>query len=226
MTLTISIDSWIWMLGAVSTLCAIGLISYILAIREVNIKINFVMQFRKNFLDWVDSQGNDRTSYQWLLLNSNKMQSIMGPEGIMAVFRNVAYQIKNYPIILNGIPMIDQYFRDYILSRSVDDLIHLIDQPQIRFLGTLKEHHEIYASRIKNPFSCLHRGLVITTSSPLYVLFAFGLMTKIAISNIQHTTIFKAIVFVISVVGLGASLIGITVDGSEALSIWRSKVGL
>jgi hypothetical protein len=92
-------------------------------------RLEFAGEFRNRFVKYCNSEGQDTETYNWLILNCNKMQTQMGKYGVYRAFRPPYenYIINNYPIVLNMIPEVRK--RLIPLSQLAPDVVFRLDRP-------------------------------------------------------------------------------------------------
>ena len=158
----------------------------------------------------MDSNGNDTITYGWLLLRSNKMQNLLGPQGIIHHFKppfaNYAY--KNYPVILNMIPEVRKFIGGISVKYAHEYAI-TIRECIIRYAGTLEDLADILYKELFNPFIWIRETFQIVTALPFFLLNWFGIISTSALRSITSNILFKLSSGFIAVVGFLSAIIGI-----------------
>jgi hypothetical protein len=214
------IPAWVWAVSVVGV-TLLGFVNLLLEMRGAAQKHDFSREFRKKFVDYVNSRGKDRDSYHKMMLQSNRMQAEMGSFGIMHHFRDPPLEYKNYGIILNGLPRIRREFEeDHFFSRA-EVFVQMFDDALVRFLGSLDDDLEGLKKSLRNPVAWFRRGAEQIALLPFLFFEAFGVMGRKTLASIRTARVFKFLTAVLALLGFTASVIALLVDGSEALGIVR-----
>ena len=214
------IPAWVWAVSVVGV-TLLGFVNLLLEVRGAAQKHEFSWEFRKKFVDYVSSQGRERELYHKMMLQSNRMQTEMGPFGILHHFRDPPLEYKNYGIILNGLPRIRREFEeDRFLSRA-DVFVQMFDDALVRFLGSLDDDLEGLKKSLRNPVTCFRRGAEQIALLPFLFFEAFGVIGRKTIASVRAAWVFKFLTAALALLGFTASVIALLVDGSEALGIVR-----
>lgn len=208
---------------AVILICIIGFVKICIIIRRVINKRLFGIEFMNKFREFSNKlfQDNlDNELYQWLKLNSSKIQKQVNIYGISCDYRPAGanYMIKGYQIILNGISnMLTEYrqFSGLGFGRSMlQDEATSIDDTLLTYIGELDSEYEEVFLEVKNPLIWLREGVRAIVVLPISLMYWSGLMRYNTYSNLTNNFFVKFIAFLIAVIGVISSIITI-VTGYE-----------
>lgn len=212
-------------------ICILGFIKIMHERKSINSKYSLVHDFLEKLKIYVESRGEDLSSYSWLVHRSNRMQAQLGRGGIFASYqppyRNVVYS--NYPIILNMLPELRNTFEDSLLSNSqtARQYSMTLHDALIRNIGMLDDSYELNNQCLKNPIIWLREGFRILTAFPLTVLAWLGAMSENTLARITTGVVFKVISSIVAIIGLISAVMGIALGWeqfSNMVIIWLQKL--
>lgn len=185
------------------------------ALRATNELANTFLEELKKY--W-NSGGSDMGSYGWLLHRSNKIQNLMGSQGIMhgykPPYQDVMY--RHYPIILNMLPELRSALEDEILSRNVaHQYANALQEAVLRFIGSVDDQIEETEKELRNPVKWFREGVREVVAFPTYLLGWLGLVKEGTAQKIVASSIFKAFSGLVALAGFLSALVTIVV-GWEA----------
>jgi hypothetical protein len=217
----------IWIISAVVAALLLGVVQLLRELARMQDRLVFGKEYRNRFIDYANSQGADRQTYQWLTLKAQQMQGDMGDAGVYAGFRPPFEQVvyKNYPIILNMLPRIRQMMdsNEFGLWRGqIHEYVHAVDEALLRYLGPLEDSYATGKRELANPLRWFQVGVSQVLSLPLYLLALFGLMGARTIEAIQRAALFRLLTGLAALIGLAAAVAGLIVDWSDAIAIVTS----
>jgi hypothetical protein len=150
----------------------IGLISKIVRIKQEAKQVNLVVEFLERFVEWINGDGENYQSYNWLIAKSDVVQSIIGRFGLIhfrAPFN--AYSVKNYPVILNAIPEIRKLLKDpFPIGNARSFYINTVDGCLRRYLGSQEELNRNRIKNLINPVTLFCAGIACILEIPVYLL--------------------------------------------------------
>jgi len=171
-------------------------------------------------------QGNINSElYQWLKLNSVKIQKQVSTYGISCNYKPAGanYMIKGYQLIINGISnMLTTYrqFSGFGLGISIlQEEASSIDDTLLTYIGELDSNYESIFSEMKNPLIWLREGIRSIVVLPISLIYWSGLIHYRTYNILTNNFFVKLIAFMVTVIGLLSSLITI-VTGYEPF--WES----
>ncbi|MVX62404.1 hypothetical protein GKZ28_01645 [Clostridium chromiireducens] len=209
---------------AIILLCIIGCAKTFIALKGIIDKRSNAMEFLNKFREFANGlfQNNiDNKLYQWLKLNSSKMQKHVSIYGISCDYKPAGanYIIKGYQVILNGISnMLTEYrqFGDLGFGTSmIQDEAALIDDTLLTYIGELDSEYEEALSQVKNPLIWLREGVRFFVVLPISLMYWSGLIRYRTYSKLTNNFFVKFIAFLVAVIGLVSSIVTI-VTGYEA----------
>jgi len=208
---------------AVILIGLIGFIKICISLREVINKRSSAIEYLNKFREFSNDlfQGNINSElYQWLKLNSVKIQKQVSAYGISCNYKPAGanYMIKRYQIILNGISnMLTEYrqFGGLGLGTSIlQDEATSIDDTLLTYIGELDSNYEAVFSEMKNPLVWLREGIQAIVVLPISLIYWSGLIQYRTYNILTNNFFIKLIAFVVTVIGLISSVITI-VTGYE-----------
>jgi len=201
----------------------IGFIKICISLREVINKRSSAVEYLNKFREFSNDlfQGNINSElYQWLKLNSVKIQKQVSAYGISCDYKPAGanYMIKGYQVILNGISnMLTEYrqFSGLGLGRSIlQDEATSIDDTLLTYIGELDSNYEAIVSEMKNPLIWLRKGIQSIVVLPISLIYWSGLIHYRTYNILTNNFFIKLITFMVTVIGLISSVITI-VTGYE-----------
>ncbi|MCW7467878.1 hypothetical protein [Leptospira levettii] len=183
---------------------------------------NYVNLFRKIFIKYVTSNGEDNSSYIWLTKNSNKMQNNLGRQGIVT-FKQAFDQgiITNYSLIINGITQVRTYFEQPYLGNLAIQTSQVIDDSLIRKIGDFEEQSEILSSKKFNPIELYRKGWKEIIFFPVTLVGWLGLISIQSVENYSQSLLLKFISGIFAILGLLGSIITIVTGYKQFLEIFH-----
>jgi hypothetical protein len=215
MTILITVGIFVLIVG-------IGFLTILNRLRGFKDDFNFAFEYRDKFVSFANTflstynqfsrNGTiDNEKYIWLTKNVNKIQSDMGPFGVMdfiAPFQT--YQVKNYQIVVNSIPK----FR----SQNIDQFeINSVDDSLLRYIGNLEEIIKLVQKKLKNPIIGFQEGIQSIISLPLYFLSWFGIISRQLIFKVKDNIIFKLITGITGLVAFISGIVTIIVGKDQTI---------
>ena len=136
-------------------------------------------------------------------------------------YQNV--MMRNVPIVLNILPMLDQHAQDATLSRLVaPQLSAVVRDTLTRHVGRLLERRSAAANNAGNPLHWFVAGVRFCLALPFSLLVAFGLLTP---TRREHALSSRGFQIVNGLVALGggiAVVVGLLADLEDAVQLLRS----
>lgn len=199
-------------------LCILGFIRLVLdrvyKIKEREFSVNFLNKYRE-FSNQLMNDNFNNENYQWLKLNSAKMQKQMGVYGVVHAYKPAFsnYMYNNYEIIINGISHIRDLYSetfDFGLGRKVAfDEITGIDDVLLIYMGAIDNEMEVNMSEIKNPMIWLREGVRLIVTLPISLMYWSGLIRYSTYNSLSNNFFTKFISFLVVVIGLVSSIVTI-----------------
>lgn len=221
-----------WMLFIVIVIIFIiglvrGIYYYFHVLRKFNYSVDFTNHFRDFGSQLVEHEYFDSEKYQWLMMNSSKMQSMMGSYGVVSYkppFAN--YMYKNYQLVVNGIREIKGNFQraagSYGLSfekRWVLESISMVDDALLTYVGAMSNYLDGTKRGLKNPLIWLREGVRFIVTSPISLLYWSGLIKYRTYNIISNNFFVKVLSFVIGIIGFVSSIVTIVTGYTPFKSI-------
>ncbi len=195
----------------------IGFIKERIELNEKMKEISFAKDFNNTFIAFIGSKITDMNKYQFLIYNSNKMQNLLGTQGILASMKPpyANYILNNYPIILNGISDIKKYADIGISDNTINGYIQLVNDSLIRFIGSNEMNCEIREKNIYNPLVLFLAGIQFFINIPLSILQAFNILNDT--DTIKTNIIYRIVSGIIALITFISSIITIIFGWEEII---------
>jgi hypothetical protein len=87
------VPTWVWV-AIIPGVTLLGFIDLLRQARGTAEKLAFSSEFRGKFIAYVNSRGQNREAYHEMMLQSNRMQAVMGPYGVWDYFRDPPFVYK------------------------------------------------------------------------------------------------------------------------------------
>ena len=193
-----------------------GLAHTIIHLRTAKIEENFVNEYYNKFASKYDAQEFDDELYIWLTKKANKIQVILGVNGILdyiGPFRQ--YRISNYQVIVNTLPK----FRN---GSIVPEDIGFAEDSLLRYSGVAEIRSEKYLSKLKNPIIWFQIGMQQILAIPITFLSYFGIYSIHTANKIKESIIWRIFSGLISLITFASAIIGIITGWDKMIEIWFS----
>jgi hypothetical protein len=138
-------------------------------------RISFARNFRHQFTGWRSTHFINEEIYEWLQLNSARMQQHVGSLGIMRFkppFEQQYYD--RYPVILNAISEIKKSVKNRL--GNADDYADLINDTLLKHMGAEEFKRVKIRGEVWNPIILIRRGFMIILQFPIQVAKSFNLL--------------------------------------------------
>ncbi|PNQ84112.1 hypothetical protein C1T20_19295 [Paenibacillus polymyxa] len=213
-------NNWILFIVFIIIFC-IGLVrstfNYFHVLKKKNFSIDFLNNFREFGSQLVHQELFDSEKYQWLMMNSSKMQTMMGSYGVASYkppFAN--YMYNNYQLVVNGIREIKDNFQraagSYGLSfekRWVIESISMVDDALLTYVGAISDALDEVKKDSKNPLIWLREGVRFIVTSPISLMYWSGLIKYRTYNVISNNFFVKLLSFLIGIIGFVSSIVTI-----------------
>jgi hypothetical protein len=212
-------DKWIGVIALI-IVSVIGLLRVNRKVKAQSEYRNFAINYLNNFREFSSGLMNesfDAEKYQWLKLNSSKMQIMMGSYGV-ATYKppGANFMYNNYQVIVNGITEIkDMYVRmvdGFGLSlekKMLRESIGMIDDILLTYIGYLENNSEELTKELKNPFVWFREGVRFIVTFPIYLMHWSGLIRYNTYSSISNNIFVKFISFIVGIIAFISSIVTI-----------------
>lgn len=184
------------------------------------------VEFTSNFIDTFRKFGNslfnnqfDQEKYQWLKMNSHKMQSLAGEFGTAQAFKPAGanYFFKNYQIIINGITEVKDIYQRMTgafggLSfewQMLREAIGMIDDVLLSYIGFLENQSENKIKALKNPLNWFREGIQFIVTLPILLVYWSGIINYGKYTKAYNNIIVKLITLIVSIIAFISSIITI-----------------
>jgi hypothetical protein len=213
-------------LGVICLICDTGLHQTFKERRRYQERRTFANEFRSQFFNYVRSGGKDFAAYTWLIASSTQMQGEMGRFGIYDHFRGPGFQATNFPIIMNGLPGIRDWFgknqRDRgIWQDQINAYIQLVDDAMVRYLGSLK-YALTHSQSPWNPVIWFREGIKAWLASPMTLLSWFGVISATTLSRLVGGKPFEAFTAIATLLGFVGTIFTLALGWEDMHKlIWK-----
>jgi len=194
-------------IGLLITICLIGLVK-ILHDKKKCVEINnFTIEYLTAFSEYFQSHGQNIDRYQYVLMNSNKMQYMLGRQGFAAMkppFAN--YMYNNYAIIVNGLTDLQSYFSSPYSDDNARQMGQYIFEVLTRKLGDCEQEDEELIKQLKNPISYFSKGIQVVVGIPIYILSMFNILGNANREGAIKSGFFKLISGLVALISFSSAL--------------------
>ena len=185
--------------------------------------------FRDKLNAYLNSQGQDYQTYSWLIHRSSRIQSEMGPFGIVGALRPpyADYIYRNYPIVFNSLREIRRGFEDDRFLRNTRALCEygaLLNESVLRYIGALDDLLELERKGLRNPFVWLQDGVKQILLLPFTLLFRFGVMGGATIDTVARNPVFRILSGLVALLSVLSAIITIVVGWEPFINIVRQVI--
>lgn len=212
-------------------LLAVGFINLQISLRKIVVESIYYNDFSNHYFLFLQSlhlNQIDYKEYQWLIVNSPKMQRNLGIFGVMSNFIDGRYQYRNLQILVNLLPQIREAYettRSYnALSFDFDRLkgfTNVITESLLRYEGDLSERDEATRNRLKNPFIWFREGVQWVVTLPIQLLYWTGVINYVVLSRLSNNWFVKFLNFLIIIIGLASSIVTLVTGYNPFIEIMR-----
>jgi hypothetical protein len=154
------------------SMVVIGLVRQLYVLRRKASQLDLACEFLNKFIEWCNSRTQDHALYDWMLRKSDAVQIMLGAGGLMHLrrpFENGYHT--NIPIILNGIPDIQNEWRNqWRNDQTIHSYTQAIDGCLRRFIGSTEEQLGRERTRFFNPLVLFCGGVAWLMELPLLIL--------------------------------------------------------
>ena len=204
-----------------------GFIIKLMQLKKLNDSEQFTVAYRNKFINYVNKSIKnifDQDLYFELTMDVNAMQYELGQDGVLyGVIDNLkGYQARNYQLLINILPELRTLHIDrsnIVLMNRHNENIQSLDDMFVRHIGTINEYRKQLKKTLYNPFSCFFDGTKTILIFPILLLKWSGLISESTTYTIQKNIFVKVISFIIAIIGLISSIIGIVLGWSEFVKI-------
>lgn len=186
--------------------------------QSLKFTFSFINKFREFGNDLFNKQFNQE-SYQWLKLNSFKMQSLSGDFGVAQSFKppGANYFFKGYQIIINGVTEVKNIYQRMSGSfgglsiewQMLQESIGMIDDALLSYLGFLENKSEQKIKAIKNPIIWFREGIQFIVTLPISLIYWSGIINYRAYYSVYNNIFVKLISLTVGVIAFISSIITI-----------------
>jgi hypothetical protein len=213
-------------------ICILGFIKMLFSMKSSNDERSYAISFLNKYREFCKELINDSDSdeiYEWLKLNSAKMQKQMGEYGIASSYKPSMSDLiyKNYQIIVNGIGNIynlkiilgNFHTRSDLENKMLYTEIKGIDDTLLTYIGALDSEIEDETKEIKNPINWFSVGVRTIVTLPILLTYKFGIIQYQTFNKFENNFFVKFITFLIAMIGLVSSIITIVTGYSPFTNI-------
>lgn len=206
-------------------LLSIGLVRLLKYRKTICARIEFTATYFSDLQKLLRTKNKEEFAslYFSLTHDVNKMQRELEHDGIVSQysppFLNIIY--KNYPILINTLPTIPQYFENRKNDQINTSEIRLLMDSIIRHLGTLDEYENSAASDLKNPLMWLREGIQSTIFLPISLLNWAGLISSQTVDNWRDSIIVKVATGIVALSAFLASIVQIILGWDEITNLFE-----
>lgn len=205
-------------------LMALGVGQVIIRLRALRARYELVDRYAQRFNRFATGVVNNRfdaVAYAELLGELVRIQSELGSLGRMPWYRPAyaTYAISNYDLLINTLPEMRQ-------GQAHPDTVNLCLDVLVMHLGRLREQIEETQREVRSPFVWLREGVQFFVTLPLRLALWSGLVEYGHFQRIATSGLVKFLSFLVMMVGLVGSAMGIVVGWDEFLAWLGGSIGV
>lgn len=220
-------NKWSIVFGIV-VVCILGVTKLILDrinyIKDNNFACEFLDNYRK-FSSEIMKDNLSNKEYEWLKLNSVKMQKQMGGLGIAHAYKPAFdnYMYNNYQVIINSISHIkDMCIQNYGSSwgkQTIYSEVSFVDDMLLTYVGDLHNKLDYNVTELKNPLIWIREGVRFIITLPIIIMYWSGIMKYSTYNSLSNNFIVKLISFLVALIGLISSIVTIVTGYNPFIDI-------
>ena len=207
--------------GALVLISGLGLVHLLRWKARVRSRIVSASEFAERFINYANSGARNEREYVELTSRVSRMQREMGSYGILDRYKpaGASYMIRNYPLLMNALPEMQQYASDDFLGpRLVPQLATMVRDALIRYESWLKEVDEKAGAELRNPIVWFAEGCRVIVAAPLRMLGSLGIASG-AMGRIAESGVVRLIAGIAALLAAVASLVTIATGWDSAKSL-------
>ncbi len=217
----------------VTLIIIIGFVKTISSYRKTIKNHNFAIEYMNNYREFCSplfQNTFNSDKYQWLKMNSSKIQTLMGSFGIASMYKppGANYYFSNHQMIINGISSIresyshmDNGFGLNLDRKILQETIRMIDDMLLTFIGAADNWVNEAQKELKNPLIWLREGVRFVVTSPVSLMYWSGLIRYRTYNTLSNNFLVKLLSFLIGVIGFVSSIVTIVTGYTP----FRSLIG-
>jgi len=154
-------------------------------------------------------------SFVWLTKNVDKMQEMLGVIGTVQ-YRPAfeRYIFGDYQILINTLTQITNRMAHEDDIRSCISIL-------IRFVGILENLENNIKKDFRNPLVWFFEGIRLVITSPLYLLYSFGLMGSSTAERLSESPLARLVSGIIALAGFLASIVQILQGWDDVIRLLK-----
>jgi hypothetical protein len=212
--------SQIVLISVLISLMTLGYFSLLRKRKNLIAKHTFTTEYLNKFGEFSNQILNQEKLsdqlYIWLTKNVDKMQEMLGLAGMVQYRPPFAkYIITNYQILINTLAQVPN-------GMAEEDDIRFCLNLMLRFVGVLEGSEKDINKNLRNPLVWFLEGVRLVITSPLYLLYSFGLLGSSTVERISESPFARFISGIIALIGFLASLVQILQGWDDVVKLLRT----
>lgn len=202
-------------------LLTIGICRILFRINKLSRKLEFTENYLKKFqtftMQLFKNNAFENGLYIWLTENVNKMQSLLGSNGILHNYKPpfANYVYSDYQVLVNTL--------SEIRRKTVhQDMIGICEDCFFRYIGQSKEILSSYTKQLRNPLLWLRESMNFIITLPLLLAYWFGLFSYSMFDRLSYSLFFRLLSFLITILYILGSIITI-ITGWDTFAMIAKK---
>lgn len=185
----------------------IGFVDRLAALRERIQRREAIVTFASSFKSYVESDFERGQTYQWLLMNANEVESILGGYAIMH-WKPPMHPPGSYIPTLAITHGLSELSDDRRYLRSSDGFwVRMIEDTVVRYLGVVESEIRKAQKEIRSPSAWLRGGIHFMAMAPFLLLRWLNLLSVSRVRAIEENYFTKLLQAVIFFGGVAAAVI-------------------
>ena len=218
-----------YMIICIVILIIVGLLKNVYILKTIKQDYDFICEYHKRFSCFLESITSrkkfNNEQYNWLMQNLDRIQSILGPIGLISYTQfNVIYN--DVPIILNFFNNVLSIINDPLSNYDSFKFIEWCQTAFLRKEGILSHKIENIKKELFNPIYNLVSAIRFILEIPINFLYSVGLLSNANKNKIVEASFFKFVSGIITVLTLLSLIFSIVIDFPSFLDTLKDFFGI
>lgn len=175
-----------------------------------------VADFHQDLVTYANSQGSDQAAFRALSMHTAAAEKALGGDNYVMGVMVGRYMLNKAPLFPLALQEMRREYGDGFSYRDRGgDIADAAQTVLFRHLGRRQAHAEELDAKISSFGSCLSVGWTNVTALPLYVLSAFGLLSRRRVKAARASLIFRLWNFLVALAAIGGPLLAYLADSEK-----------
>lgn len=168
-----------------------------------------------------ESKGADGSAYAELVRESPHVQRVLGGYAVTSrPFRADGVLVRNYPVILNGVPEVQRFIADGWLFQNnpAADVMQSMQEAVMRYDGDAVRLLKTLDGERRNILSLLREGVSAIAAVPINVLHSLGVLSDSASTSARQSRAFRLLRGLLALLYIASAIVTLVTGSTEAWS--------